>query len=75
MAEQESAIAEAVTELEVREERHREKLVRLEAKWKNKVKAVSDHFLYLNLTTRLDDDFPIGYDPRAATSALYPPPF
>ena len=41
MTEQESAIAEAVTELELSQERHREELVMMEAKWKTKVKTVS----------------------------------
>ena len=40
MAEQESAIADAVTELELSQERHREELVMMEAKWKTKVKTV-----------------------------------
>ena len=47
MAEQESAIAEAVTELELSEERHREELVMMEAKWKTKVKTVSVLFPYI----------------------------
>ena len=51
MAEQESAIAEAVTELELSQERHREELVMMEAKWKTKVKTVSHSamFPYLSI--------------------------
>ena len=48
MAEQESAIAEAVTELELSQERHREELVMMEAKWKTKVKTVS--VLFTNIS-------------------------